>query len=69
MLNNAAKSAMKTAKKINRLTSVDDIQRSIYEQTKLGIDKGVKIKTSRGNMGYKEYMEMKVRTNIQSEIS
>jgi len=69
MLDEATKEAMKTAKKINRLESVDEIQRSIYKQTQKGINQGIKIRTKRGKVGYKEYMEMKVRTNIQSEIS
>lgn len=69
MLNQATKEALKKAKKINRLRSVDEIKKSIYEQTQKGINEGIKIQTKRGKIGYKEYMEMKVRSNIQSEIS
>lgn len=69
MLNEATKLAMKNARKIDRLKSVDDIKASIFQQTQKGINEGIKIKTKKGKVGYKEYMEMKVRTNIQSEIS
>ena len=44
------------------------LKEAIFKQTQEGIDKGIKIRTKRGNMGYKEYMEMAVRTTIQNEI-
>jgi hypothetical protein len=46
----------------------------VFRQTQIGISKGlpITIKTKSGNTrqyGYKEYMEMKIRTAIQTEIS
>ena len=54
--------------KISRLVKHEPLKKSIFKQTQQGIDKGFKIKTKRGMMGYKEYMEMSVRTTVQTEI-
>jgi len=55
--------------KIIKLEKHSELKKSIFKQTQRGIDEGLKIKTKRGNMGYKEYMEMSVRTTVQTEIS
>jgi len=54
--------------RVLRLEKIIPLKEAIFKQTQEGIDKGIKIRTKRGNMGYKEYMEMAVRTTIQNEI-
>lgn len=56
--------------KIERLTSVDELKKSIYEQTKVGIEKGIKVVYKDGKVfNYKTYMEMAVRTNMANEVA
>lgn len=48
---------------------IPDLKKSIIEQTKLGIDQGLPVTFKDGRkVGYREYMEMAVRTGIQQEI-
>ena len=54
--------------RIKRLVKILSLEEAIFKQTQIGIDKGIRIATRRGTMGYKEYMEMAVRTNITTEI-
>lgn len=56
-------------RKILMLTKVLPLKEAIFKQTQIGLDKGIRIATKRGTMGYKEYMEMAVRTAISTEIS
>jgi len=55
--------------KIVRLEKIRPLQDAIFTQTQRGINEGFKVKTKSGMMGYKEYMEMSVRTTLQTEIS
>ena len=56
--------------KIERLTSVDELKKTIYEQTKVGIEKGIKVVYKDGKtFRYKTYMEMAVRTNMANEVA
>lgn len=54
--------------RIKRLLKILPLREAIFKQTQIGLDKGIRIATKRGTMGYKEYMEMAVRTNISTEI-
>lgn len=55
--------------KITRLAKTQPLKESIFKQTQIGISKGLPIVTKSGReIGYKEYMEMAVRTTIQTEI-
>jgi hypothetical protein len=48
---------------------IPDLRQSIIKATEEGIEKGIDITYKRGRkMGYREYMEMAVRTGIQQEI-
>lgn len=48
---------------------IPDLRQSIIKQTEEGIEKGIDITYKRGRkIGYREYMEMAVRTGIQQEI-
>lgn len=66
----------KTLKKVSRLEKyattaqfIPNLDKSIIEQTKLGIDKGLPVTYKNGRkVTYKAYMEMAVRTGIQQEI-
>lgn len=55
-------------RRILRLVKIMPFKEAIFKQTQVGLDKGVRIATKRGTMGYKEYMEMSVRTQISTEI-
>ena len=77
MLVKSAKSMQnKTLKKVSRLERykksanfIADLNKSIVEQSKLGIDKGLPVTYKNGRkVTYKAYMEMAVRTGIQQEI-
>lgn len=54
--------------RIKRLRKNIPLRQAIFKQTQIGLDSAVRIATRRGTMGYKEYMEMAVRTNISTEI-
>ena len=71
MLINAALSRYnQSLAKIERLTSVDELKKTIYEQTKVGIEKGIKVVYKDGKtFRYKTYMEMAVRTNMANEVA
>ena len=48
---------------------VPDLKASIIKQTELGIESGIPVTYKNGRkVGYREYMEMAVRTGIQQEI-
>ena len=44
------------------------LKNAIFKATQSGLDSSITIRTKRGNMGYKEYMEMAVRTTMQNEL-
>lgn len=66
----------RTLKKVSRLEKyktsaefIPNLDKSIINQTKLGIDKGLPVTYKNGRkVTYKAYMEMAVRTGIQQEI-
>lgn len=67
------KSAMllhdKGVKRVMRLTKAMPLREAIFKQTQEGIDKGIPVTYADGRqMGYKEYMEMNVRTTVQHQI-
>lgn len=50
-------------------TFIPDLKASIIKQTELGIENGLPVTFKNGRkVGYREYMEMAVRTGIQQEI-
>ena len=54
---------------ILRLEHSNSLRDAIFKQTQLGINNGLKIAIRGGRkIGYKEYMEMNVRTTVQREI-
>lgn len=56
-------------KNIINMERVMPIREAIFKQTQQGFDSGLKINVSpRRQYGYKEYMEMTVRTTVQREI-
>jgi hypothetical protein len=54
--------------KVVRDAKTVPLRQAIFNQTQVGLDKAPKIRTKRGLMGYKEYMEMSVRTTMQNEL-
>ena len=60
----------RSVSQIVRLTETLPLKEAIKRQTQEGINNGVKIATAGGKrmVGYKEYMEMNVRTTVQREI-
>lgn len=70
MLTEKAKQNFKIQQaKMNRLTNTQDLYRAIFKQTQKNIRDGIKVTYKNGRqMGYKEYMEMNVRTTLQNEI-
>lgn len=59
----------KTAKKLSRLKNTDKLYEGMLKQAVNGFEKGLKITYKNGrNYGFKEYMEMSVRTTINNEI-
>jgi len=57
-------------RKVLRLEKTRPLSRAIFNQTQQGIQEGMSVATKDGRkIGYKEYMEMNVRTTVQSEIS
>lgn len=70
LVNTAMDNYNRSVAKIERLTSVDELKKSIYEQTKVGIEKGIKVVYKDGKtFRYKTYMEMAVRTNMANEVA
>lgn len=70
LVNTAMDNYNRSVAKIERLTSVDELKKSIYEQTKIGIEKGIKVVYKDGKVfRYKTYMEMAVRTNMANEVA
>lgn len=58
----------KAQSNVKRLTKVIPLQEAIYKQTQEGLRKALPVMVNGRNYGYKEYMEMNVRTTIQQEI-
>jgi hypothetical protein len=56
-------------KRVMRLTKTVPLREAIFKQTQEGIERGIPVTYANGRqMGYKEYMEMNVRTTVQHEI-
>lgn len=65
----ARENYQKQKAKINKLARTQDLYKAIYEQTQKNIRDGIRIAYKNGRtIGYKEYMEMNVRTTLQNEI-
>jgi len=70
LIKSAEKYHDKASKNIIRLSRTIPLKEAIFKQTQIGINEGLKITYKNGRqMGYKEYMEMNVRTTVQQEIS
>ena len=70
LVNTAMDNYNRSVAKIERLESSDALKESIYQQTKLGIEKGIKVVYQDGKVfRYKTYMEMAVRTNMANEVA
>lgn len=69
LVNSALEYHGQALKKVTKLEDTVSLKESIFKQTQIGIDKGLKVQTKNGRMGYKEYMEMQVRTTVSTEIS
>ena len=70
LLKNSINQYNRVVNKIHRLTSINELKQSIYEQTKLGIDKGIMVAYKNGKQyQYKSYTEMAVRTVIGNETT
>ncbi len=70
LVNTAMGNYNRSVAKIERLESSDALKESIYQQTKLGIEKGIKVVYQDGKtFRYKTYMEMAVRTNMANEVA
>jgi hypothetical protein len=68
LVNSAISSFIKAQTSVTRLSKTMSLSEAIFKQTQIGIDKALPIKVNGKNYGYKEYMEMNVRTTIQQEI-
>ena len=69
LLESALSYFVQSAISITRLERTKPLYEAIFEQTQQGIENGLPITTKSGRQwGYKEYMEMNVRTTIQHEI-
>lgn len=64
-----AKYYQDSIRQIYQLSKTQPLFDSIFKQTQKGIANGLKVKVGGKNWGYKEYMEMNVRTTIQNEIA
>lgn len=54
---------------VKRLEKIMPLKDAIAKQTQVGIQKGMRVAYKNGRtVGYKEYMEMNVRTTLQQEI-
>ena len=70
LVNTAMGNYNRSVAKIERLESSDALKESIYQQTKLGIEKGMNVVYKDGKtFRYKSYMEMAVRTNMANEVA
>ncbi|NCD15607.1 MAG: hypothetical protein EOL92_10340, partial [Bacteroidia bacterium] len=59
----------RAVKRVMRLTKTTPLRESIVRVTQEGIERGIPVTYRDGRqMGYKEYMEMNVRTTVQHEI-
>ena len=70
MIASTLTSYRRSVSQIVRLSETIPLKEAIKRQTQEGINNGVKIATAGGKrmVGYKEYMEMNVRTTVQREI-
>ena len=70
LINNALLLHRTRVRKVLRLEKTKPLQKAIFAQTQAGISEGIPVVYKDGRtIGYKEYMEMNVRTTVQSEIS
>lgn len=54
---------------VKRLEKIMPLKDAIAKQTQIGIQKGMRVAYKNGRtIGYKEYMEMNVRTTLQQEV-
>lgn len=66
--NKAYEKAIRLNRKVSRV-NVDNLREAIFKQTQLGIENGIKIRYKNNRqIGFKEYMEMNVRTTVQQQI-
>jgi hypothetical protein len=68
LVGSAMREFIKAEANVKRLTKTIPLQQAIFEQTQRGINNALPIKVNGRNYGYKEYMEMNVRTTMQQEI-
>jgi hypothetical protein len=69
LVNSAIGFHNQSVKRVVRLNNSKPLLDSILSQTQLGIDKGLPVTYANGRtVGYREYMEMAVRTSTQNEI-
>lgn len=70
MIASTLTSYRRAVSQVVRLSETMPLREAIKRQTQEGINSGVKIATAGGKrmVGYKEYMEMNVRTTVQREI-
>jgi len=70
MIASTLTSYRRAVSQVVRLSETMPLKEAIKRQTQEGINNGVKIATAGGErmVGYKEYMEMNVRTTVQREI-
>ena len=69
LIESTIKSALSAQAKVSRLQRVIPLKEAIFQQTQRGINEGIAIVyRNKRSFGYKDYMEMNVRTTIQHEI-
>lgn len=70
LIDNAIIMHRSRVRQVLRLERTRPLAKAIFDQTQSGIDEGMPVATRKGSViGFKEYMEMNVRTTVQSEIS
>jgi hypothetical protein len=66
--NKAYDKAVRLNRRIQRV-NVDKLREAIFEQSQKGIEQGIKVTyKNKRQVGFKEYMEMNVRTTVQQQI-
>ena len=68
LIKSSERGFVRTKARVTRLARTVPLVEAIERETRQGIKAGLKVKVNGRNYGYKEYMEMKVRTTIQNEI-
>jgi len=70
LIDNAIMMHRSRVRQVLRLEKTRPLAKAIFDQTQKGIEEGMPVATRKGSViGFKEYMEMNVRTTVQSEIS